>query len=289
MNYLAITPVKDEELYLEHTLRSMIAQNVKPIRWIIVDDGSVDRTPDLVQKYAKNCSFIQLIRNERRTARQTGVAEVLAFNAGLALAEELEFDCVVKLDGDLSFGPDYFQRLLARFAERPQLGIASGVYLEQKIGKWRKASMPPYHAAGACKMIRRSCFTAIGGFVAERGWDTVDEIRAMSRGWQTTHFADLEMNHWKPEGSGMGMLHTAYMHGEIFYRTGGKWFHLLLKCLNRLGSRPVLAGGLAMFWGYLHTWSKQCKPLVTHEEACAYRALLSDRLRSKLQVIRSGG
>ncbi len=142
--------------------------------------------------------------------------------------------------------------------------------------------MPTYHAAGASKMVRRECFDAIGGFIPERGWDTVDEIRAMTIGWQTMHFPELTMKHWKPEGVGMGYLSTSYMHGEIYYRTGGG---LCFPCAQGAkfasSHRPIITGGLALFCGYLHSMLRRAQKLVTPDEARCYRALLNRRLLTK--------
>ena len=105
--------------------------------------------------------------------------------------------------------------------------------------------MPSYHAAGASKMVRRLCFEQIGGFVAARGWDTVDEIRAVAAGWRTGHCKELKMKHWKREGSGIGAIRTHFMHGEIYYRTGGSRTFFVLKVLHRSRAGPSsLAGWL---------------------------------------------
>ena len=261
----------------------MVAQTAKPEVWVIVDDGSKDRTPEIIRRYAAGNSFIKLVENGRRSARQTGIAEVLAFNRGLEEVKNLDYDCVVKLDGDLSFEPGYFAGLVAHFAANPKLGIASGVYLEPDGADWKEISMPPYHAAGASKMVRRKCFKEIDGFIPQRGWDTVDEIRAVARGWETTHFPELRMKHWKPEGTGMGLLRTSYMHGEIYYRTCGSKLFLILKTLRRLAGRPFVCGGLAMIWGYLHAMIKRSEPLVNETEGRCYRALLNGRLAGKLK------
>ncbi len=107
MNYVIVSPVKDEERNISRTLESMLDQTMKPLRWIIVDDGSRDRTADVVQSYAGSHSFVYLLRRDIRQARQTGIAEIVAFNEGYQLVREMAFDCVVKLDGDLSFNRDY--------------------------------------------------------------------------------------------------------------------------------------------------------------------------------------
>lgn len=280
ISYAVVSPVKDEEKFIERTLRSMVAQTIKPVKWVIVDDGSSDGTTEIIERYALKNDFISLHRAPKRVPRQTGTAEVHAFNAGLALIQDADFDYIVKLDGDLSFEADYFEKLLLKFSERPKLGIASGIYQENDGSKWVDVSMPSYHAAGASKVIHRQCFSEIGGFLAQRGWDTVDEIRAMVCGWETTHFAELRMKHWKPEGTGMGRLRTSYMHGEIYYRTGGGFLFFALKLLNRIRSAPVITGALALAWGYFHAWLKRRELLVTESEARCYRTLLNSRLTS---------
>jgi biofilm PGA synthesis N-glycosyltransferase PgaC len=291
VKYLVITPVKDEERYVEHTLRSMTSQTMKPVRWIIVEDGSSDRTPDLIEPFARDYEFIHVVHSPRGQPRQPGPAVIRAFNRGLEEAGRLgiDYDFIVKLDCDLSFDPDYFERLLAEFAANPKLGIASGVYWEAADDvNWREVEMPAYHAAGASKVIRRGCWEQIEGFIPSRGWDTVDEIRAMSHGWETMHFRDLKIKHWKLEGTGIGKLRTNAMHGEIYYLTGGGFLFFLLKVLDRAKRRPYFAGALSMFWGYCRTKLSGRPRLVTREEARCYRNLLNARLTGTLRRQWSG-
>ena len=127
-------------------------------------------------------------------------------------------------------------------------------------------------------MVRRECFEAIGGFLAQRGWDTADEIQAMERGWTTTHFPLLKMKHWKPEGTGMGRVRTCCMHGEIYYRTRGGPFTFLLKALKRLKEPPMIFGSLAMCFGYFRAGIKRMPALVTQSEGVRYRKLLRARI-----------
>ena len=288
--YLVISPVKDEEQHVEWTLRSMIQQEVKPLRWIIVDDGSCDRIAAIVERYAAGQDFIQLVRSCHRNPRQPGSGVIRAFQRGFELAKGLNYNFVVKLDCDLSFDPHYFDRIFKAFAADPKLGIASGVYMEStEDGEWAEVEMPSYHAAGASKVIRRQCFEEIGGFVPSRGWDTVDEIRAMARGWRTGHCRDLKMKHWKREGAGIGSLRTNLMHGEIYYLTGGSRLFLLLKVLHRMMCRPFLIGGLALLWGYVWAALGKQEPLVTADEARCYRALLHSRMAVTLRNLLPAG
>lgn len=282
--YVIISPVKDEERHVELTLRSVIGQSLKPVLWIIVDDGSKDRTADIVSSYTSAHPFIQLVRNPHAGIRQPGSAVIRAFNCGYAAIGNCDYDFIVKLDCDLSFDPDYFGKLIGRLVFDGSLGIASGVYFEMnRAGVWKEVVMPSYHAAGACKVLRRKCFEEIGTFVTSRGWDTVDEIRAMTLGWKTGHFRDLRLKHHKPEGSGVGWVKTNIMHGEIYYLTGGSKRFFLLKVLHRIGTKPYLLSALMLLWGYLRAVLKGKTLLVTKAEALRYKALLHKRMQAQLK------
>jgi poly-beta-1,6-N-acetyl-D-glucosamine synthase len=277
--YVVVSPVKDEERYIEFTLRSMVRQTLKPVLWLIVDDGSKDGTREIIRRYTDAHPFIKLLINPHSGDRQLAFAEVCAFNWGCEFVGNINYDFIVKLDCDLSFEEDYFAQLLERFRRDEQIGIASGIYLESnKKGVWKEVVMPPYHAAGASKVIRRRCFEEIGGFTPAPGWDTVDEIRAMSRGWKTLHFQELKMTHHKLEGSSIGAVKTSIMQGEAYYRVGGSGPFFFLKVLHRIGSRPYLINALAQTWGYVKAKLDRKPLLVTQSEARYYKGLLQERM-----------
>lgn len=279
LSYVIVSPVKDEEQYVEATLRTVTAQTARPLKWVIVDDGSCDRTPEIIEKYARQHDWIQVLRLDNKLSRRPGAAVIQAFEAGFNLVHDTAADFVVKLDCDVELPPAYFASMMARFADNPSLGIASGVYLEKEQGSWFAIEMPPYHAAGACKMMRSDVFRQIGGFVQSRGWDTVDEIRAQGLGWKTQHFEDLQFRHLKREGSGIGPVPTSVMHGEVYYLTGGGKLFFVLKVLHRMvAERPYVISGLALLWGYLRTMFSGERKLVTRQEARLYAHLLNRRI-----------
>jgi poly-beta-1,6-N-acetyl-D-glucosamine synthase len=288
--YIVVSPVKDEERYVERTLQSVTQQTVLPVLWIIVDDGSTDETFKYLRHYADSFPWIQLVSRPNTGSRQPGSAVMHAFNHGLAQAEGVAYDYLVKLDCDVDLPPNYFESLLLRFERDPELGIASGIYLEDGPQGWTPIAMPDYHAAGASKVIRAPCFADIGGFVSERGWDTVDEVRAQVKGWATQHFDDIRFRHLKPEGSGIGSMRTNVLHGDVYYLTGGGVLFLLLKVAHRaVAGTPPVVGSLAMLYGYLRSLLSSKRRLVNAAEARHYRRLLNRRLlRFPSKFVRRG-
>lgn len=285
-DYIVISPVKDEAHYIEETMRSVVGQTTTPSQWIIVDDGSIDNTTNIAERYSHNYPWIKLLKISRDAKRMPGSAVINAFNKGYELIKDAHFDFIVKLDCDVRFGPGYFEGLISKFQEDEKLGIASGRYLENRGGSWHAIRMPAYHAAGASKIIRKECFEQIGGFIPSRGWDTVDEIRAQIKGWRTYHFKELEFYHLKTEGSGIGQLRTNMMLGEIYYLTGGGRLFLLLKIIHRiLFYRPFFVAGVLMFWGYLRPLVLRRELLVSNEESKFYKQLLNRRIYYKVKEL----
>lgn len=278
-SYVLVSPVKDEEKYVETTINAVIRQTVKPLRWVIVDDASRDRTSEILRRYSERFPWIEVLRLERDFQRRLGYAEVRAFERGYRLLENLPHEFVVKLDCDLDLPEDYFEQLIARFRADDRLGITSGIYLERIGSGWAPASLPDYHAAGASKMLRAECYRQIGGFVLQPGWDTIDEIKARATGWKTCHFKELFFYHLKPEGSAEGFLNTNLMHGEIDYVSGNGGPFFLVKAFHRMiVGKPVVLGGLGLMAGFLKASLLRKPKLVSAHEARLYRQLLDRRM-----------
>ena len=288
--YVIISPAKDESARIEKTIQSILAQTVRPAKWVIVDDGSSDNTAEIVERYCGVADWISLIRVSRDASRKLGSAEIRAFNKGSQSIRIGDFDYLVKLDCDLDLPPDYFEQLIERFNADERLGIASGLYYEKDETGWVPAFLPPYHAAGASKMIRAQCYRDIGGFPLDPGWDSADEIKAQVRGWKTAHFPEIQFRHLRTEGSAAGMLSTCALHGHVHYVTGGGFFFLFAKFLQRsILYKPYLFAGIAMLWGYLRARVTDQRLLVTSSEAAFYRQLLNARLKSDAgRVLRLG-
>ncbi len=167
MNYVLITPARNEEDFIEMTIQSMIAQTRLPLKWIIVSDGSIDGTDDIVKKYLHVYPWMELVRTPERKERHFA-GKVMAFNAGYEKVKNLNYDIIGNLDADLSFEKDYFEFLLSKFAENPKLGVAGTPFVEDgKHYDFRFASTD--HVSGACQLFRKACFAQIGGYIPIKG------------------------------------------------------------------------------------------------------------------------
>ena len=204
VRYVVITPVRDEEEHLKSTIASMIDQTVEPVEWVIVNDGSTDGTARVIDECVARYSWIRGVHRENRGFRKSGGGVVEAFNDGLRSLVSPDWEFIVKLDGDLAFEPEYFEKCFDEFERQPRLGVGGGVICYLEEGGKRFEECPRFHVRGATKIYRRVCWEAIGGFWPAPGWDTIDEVKANMLGWGTRSFDELHLVHHRLTGSADG-------------------------------------------------------------------------------------
>ncbi len=251
---LIISPVRDEEAYLQRTIDSVVAQAVRPSRWVIVDDGSTDDTPQIASQAAKKHAWIHLHRRVDRGTRKVGGGVVEAFKEGLSRSNLEDFDYVCKLDGDLEFGPTYFTRLFEKFAEDPRLGTASGKCWDKTPFGFVLLRTSDEFSMGACKLYRVECYKDIGGFVVGTMWDGIDCHRCRMLGWKARSFHDKELRLFelRPMGSSdKSVFHGRFRWGRGQYFMGTHWLYALGIAAYRMFERPFVIGGLCILAGYL--------------------------------------
>src|SRR5689334_19602714 len=112
--YLLISPCRDEAQYIRRTLDSVAAQTVPPALWVVVDDGSTDETPAILEEYARRLPYLRVVRRTDRGGRRVGPGVIEAFYAGLDTVRPSDFDYLCKLDMDLDLPARYFELLMER-------------------------------------------------------------------------------------------------------------------------------------------------------------------------------
>jgi len=249
--YVVITPVRDEERFLEDTIHSMCGQTVQPAEWIIVDDGSSDQTGAIADRYAAQFPWLRVIHRPNRGFRKSGGGVVEAFYDGYRALQCSDWDFIVKLDGDLSFESDYFEKCFQYFQKNAQLGIGGGVIDHNIGGTMTPENNPRFHVRGATKIYKRDCWEAIGGLWPAAGWDTIDEVKANMLGWTTHAFPSLHLTHHRFTGTEEGLLRDRIKHGVACYVSGYHPLFVAASCVSRLTQKPRVRGSLGILYGFV--------------------------------------
>ena len=254
LNYVLITPVRNEEATIEITIQSVLSQTVLPREWVIVSDESSDSTDDIVRRYVNMNSFIRLVRIEDRPQRSFD-SVVFATETGIKSLKDTGYDYICLLDADVRFRPEYFETLIKRFDECPDLGLAGGLVLDVVDGKMRRSRQYLGEVAGATQFFRRDCFEAIVPLipVPEGGWDTITCVQARTKGYKTLTFPDLIVEHLKPRNIAEGnIIRRQWQLGQRDYALGYHPVFEVLKCISKFLEPLIILGTAARLAGY--TW-----------------------------------
>jgi poly-beta-1,6-N-acetyl-D-glucosamine synthase len=286
--YVIVTPARNEAQFIEFTLQSVITQTVRPLRWVIVSDGSTDGTDAIVTRYVAEYPWIELVRMPERAERNFA-GKVLAYNAGYARVKDLDYQVIASLDADISFDPDYFQFLLTKLANDPLLGLTGTPFQELSGRMYDYRFVSIEHVSGACQVFRRECFEAIGGYVPVKG-GSIDHIAVISsrmKGWGTRTWTEKVCIHHREIGTAQRIaLSSKFKYGIKDYVIGNHPVWEVFRAAYQMVQPPVCIGGLALGAGYIWAMLRRFDRPVPRELTAFHR---QEQMRRLKKFFRLGG
>ncbi|MBI5504951.1 MAG: glycosyltransferase family 2 protein [Deltaproteobacteria bacterium] len=195
--------------------------DLRPDRVIVVDNGSVDGSPDRIAAAFGTCQVVRLAENR-------GYAG--GANAGIELAMSEGADWIWLLNTDLSLPSDVLSALARGAGDDPRCGMIAPVLVETdgsvqawgggRVNLWTGVSRhltskteQPHYLSGACLLLRAAMLREVGLF-DERYffyWEDVDlGFRAREAGWTLAVADDCRVEH--REGSTLGRWSAARWH-----------------------------------------------------------------------------
>jgi hypothetical protein len=262
-NYALITAARNEESYIRNTLEAVINQKRHPRRWLIVSDGSTDRTDEFVRDFARRYKFIELVHLGSAATRSFS-SKAFALNTAYDAIRQDEFDFIGILDADVSVPRDYYDELIARFQSYPRMGLAGGIIVEESDGRWKlRGTDSLKDVSGAIQFFRRRCYDGIGGLIPLRwgGIDTASNVMARQKGWDVRIFPELPVRHHRPTGTADVSPHRSRFRGGM--RDFSLGYHPLFemgKCFRRIFELPYITGSAFGLCGYIWAALTEHKP-----------------------------
>lgn len=254
--YVLLTAAYNEEENIARTVESVLAQTMLPSRWVIVSDGSRDRTDEIVSRYLNKCDFIRFLRISRKPKRSFG-SKVRALRAGYELLGDVNYQFIGNLDADVSVEGSYFEELISRFERHPALGLAGGYVTEETNGVFRdRRQNRTYSVAHAGQLVRRECYEAIGGYAILEygGEDWHAQTSAKIKGWEVQAFPELRIFHHRHTGEGDNLLRHKFRQGRMDYSFGSDPLFEVAKCWIRIPDKPLVLGAAARLIGFFWSW-----------------------------------
>jgi poly-beta-1,6-N-acetyl-D-glucosamine synthase len=285
--YIIISSAYNEESTIEHSIKSVIKQSVLPVKWYIINDGSTDHTAQIIEDYSDVYPWIVRIDKENGNWGIPGYHAIPNFYIAYEKALLDDFSFITNLDTDIIIDKiDYYEYQIDRMVQNPKLGICSGVtYFISPENEKKIVWHEPWHTTGALKFYRKECLQSIEPLVADIGWDGIDEFKAMSKGWETITFFELEVNHLgklrdlkrnKKTNQYFYYGRSAAMRGYPF------WFVFMkyIKYIIELG----LNTSFKFIYGYFFAIIKNEEKILTRDEIKYLRKFHFNRLLKKIMI-----
>ena len=281
LKYVLITPARNEAEFIELTIASVVSQTVRPVKWVIVSDGSTDGTDEIVKKHLAANPWIELVRMPERQERHFA-GKVQAFNAGQAAVRDLEYDVIASLDADITFEADYLSFLLGKLMEDETLGLVGTPFKEGTNPTYDYRFTNIEHVSGACQVFRRRCFEEIGGYVPVKGGciDHIAVLSARMKGWKTRTFTEKVCMHHRAMGTAQqSVLKARFRNGGKDYAIGNHPVWEMFRAVYQMTKKPVFLGGLMVASGYGWAALRRVQRPVSPELVAFQRGEQIERLR----------
>jgi glycosyltransferase involved in cell wall biosynthesis len=253
--YIVVTPCKNEGENLPDLIESMIAQTIRPVLWVIVDDGSTDDTPNIIGDVMKTHGWIQSIRLDS-TVRDLGLHLAGVMKKGFDYAisycggHGIEYDYLGNLDGDLTLPPTFYENLMREFERDLELGVASGGTKHIIGDQIKHAKISVNEPSGGHMLIRRKCFDEIEGIPASYAADSVIKAKARISGWKTRRFEENVATEIRDVNAAEGYWKGFVYKGKASYYLNINPLHVIARVVIYSFRKPYYVG-IVYLVGYL--------------------------------------
>jgi biofilm PGA synthesis N-glycosyltransferase PgaC len=296
MKYAVVIPAKNEEETLAHVLQSVADQTIQPLKCLVVDDGSDDKTPEIIAEFNKKYPFIDGYRNENKKKYVVGGHVVQVFNIGKNVLDEqkVDYDYIIKLDADLKFEPTFMEQIDNRLKELGgKWGIVSGTPFYYHNNKKLYEVSPQWHSHGQFKIYSKKCLDEIGGIKLMLGWDCADNIQAIDAGWQTQAFRDINYEMFRKVGGKSSLLRGRIKHGMGAHNLRYPPLYMLIKLTHDLLKPPYIIGSLYYLYGYFKNMFSNNKKQLSKAQVKLLRRLFwssfTERFRNNQFILQQSG
>jgi glycosyltransferase involved in cell wall biosynthesis len=260
-DYFVILTCRNSQNSIRNAISAILKQTVAPEYIIVINDGSNDKTAEILHEIQSTCHYLHVITHPDRGYDITRVVknwnEAISFSKKSGL-KSTKYHLIAT--DDTEYSPDYVKKLLSSMDSNEKIAIASGTYTQYI----------PVMPHGAGRMVRNSFLedsTWKGYYPEKMGYESAVLYEATRSGYEYLILSESRFKHTKP----LGQSHKFYEFGASMQTLGYHPLFVISRFLKYLLTGEVTGrvGALYMLYYYL-----SYKP-----KAEGYDSLYDERIR----------
>lgn len=271
IDYILITPIKDEENNIKLLKETVLTQTLKPLLWVIIDSNSSDNSFELAEKLSKGYEWIHVIKQERIFEKGYGhINFAQAVNEGYNFAKtfcdknEIAYKYISKVDAAVSLEPDYYEVLVEEMEQNSNLAFACGVLHVLLEDNKRMICNPSPHSKTVGvqdqRIYKKEFFEEMNGYPLNYSPDTILLIKAINRKWdikvtKRTHYEKRRIA--GIGGSNISIWNAYKLKGKAMYTLGYDIVFVLFNSIYNSFKFPPHYQFIASVYGYLLCFIKR--------------------------------
>jgi glycosyltransferase involved in cell wall biosynthesis len=207
-DYVTLTVARNEEKIIQKTIDHLLQQKHKPIQMVLVNDGSTDRTGDIMDTYAKKYDLISVVHRKNRGFSALGtylMADV--YNDGFKiLFQNDDWKYVMIAAADSFFPSNYAKDVLSFHNKLDKIGVFGGL----PEGVSRSVGYCP----GSGRFINRDILENMGEkYPRNYNWESSVFSEAWMMDYKTGHIPHIRFPRARAGGKGHKMNYFGWGRG----------------------------------------------------------------------------
>jgi glycosyltransferase involved in cell wall biosynthesis len=240
LSYWVAVVARNAAYNISSTLNSLLNQTQLPSRIVVVNDGSSDKTSEILTRQSREHPTIQVLD---RPDRGYDIRRVPSnINLAIASTSDLQTEYLMISGDDCTYPTDYVASLTNRMRKDTRIAVASG--RPNQVGLMSQEHSP----SGSGRVVRTSFLRDVGSrFPIRAGWEAWLLFKAAQKGLKTNLFSDLVYAHVRPRGIG----HQFTYWGAAMYTLGYHPLYASGRIARNLIKLTSLKSSTALLRGYM--------------------------------------
>lgn len=265
MNYILITPIKDEAENLCSLRDTVLNQSILPVLWVIIDGESNDGSFNLAKQIFREYNWVHIIKQKKFFEKNyshknfaLAVNQAYEFAKKFSQLNNITYKYIGKIDATVRLSENYFEFLIQEMEENAKLAIVSG--LRNYSAKTQNVSEisvnDMFMEFGDIRLYSKKYWEQINGYPITFSPDTILLVKALNNGWHINVSKRASYLETRKSGSKIGSFKGYRLMGRAMYNLG---YHPVLVISNSIYQFFMFNfdfNAFAIAYGYVLSYSR---------------------------------